>query len=256
MKSAVQHLSSPAKLTLTLRMTGLRDDGFHLLDAEMVSLDFGDDIAIESVDGPGQLRVIDEHGASIPGIPLDESNLVNRALTLAGQAANVTLTKRIPPGAGLGGGSANAATVLRWAGFTDLAAASGIGADISFCMIGGRARVTGVGEIVEPLPFVPQTLTLLTPPFGCSTSAVYRVWDDLGGPSGENGNDLEAAALVVEPRLAQWRDQLGELSGHAPRLAGSGSTWFVTGAFEGPGTRVVNTIPAEPLPVTSRTMPT
>ena len=154
------------------------------------------------------------------------------------------LEKRIPAGAGLGGGSADAAAVLRWAGFADLEAAARLGADVAFCVVGGRARVTGIGEVVEPLPFVERTLTLWTPPFGCSTPAVYRAWDDLGGPTGDHGNDLEPAALVVEPRLAEWRDRFAEVTGQRPRLAGSGSTWFVEGAFPGDGRLVVHTTPA------------
>ncbi len=64
----------------------------------------------------------------------------------------VRLTKRIPPGAGLGGGSADAAAVLRWAGVVDdVALAARLGADVPFCVRGGRARVTGIGEVLEPL---------------------------------------------------------------------------------------------------------
>ena len=85
--------------------------------------------------------------------------------------------------------------------------------------------------------------TLLTPPFGCSTPAVYRAWDDLGGPTATGPNDLEPAALVVEPRLARWRDQLGDATGAAPVLAGSGSTWFVEGSFPDAGTVVRTTGP-------------
>jgi len=66
-----------------------------------------------------------------------------------------------------------------------------------------------------------------------STPAVYRAWDELGGPSATGPNDLEPAALVVEPRLAAWRDRLGDATGRTPVLAGSGSTWFVDGAFPG-----------------------
>ena len=111
------------------------------------------------------------------------------------------------------------------------AVAARLGADVAFCVVGGRARVTGIGEVLDPLPFVARTLTLLTPPFGCSTPAVYRAWDDLGGPAGDGPNDLEPAALAVEPRLADWRDRLGDATGQAPVLAGSGSTWFVEGAL-------------------------
>src|SRR5690606_13687507 len=93
--------------------------------------------------------------------------------------------------------------------------------------------------------------TIVTPPFGCDTAAVYAEWDRLGGPvsgraNGEAANDLEPAALAVEPRLARWRDQLGEATGRAPRLAGSGSTWFVEGAFPDAG-RVVRTVPPHQL---------
>jgi 4-diphosphocytidyl-2-C-methyl-D-erythritol kinase len=150
-----------------------------------------------------------------------------------GRTAHVRLTKRIPAGAGLGGGSADAAAVLRWAGCDDLGLAASLGADVPFCLVGGRARVTGVGEVLAPLPPIARTFTLLTPPFGVSTPAVYRTWDELGGPTGDGPNDLEPAALVVEPRLVEWRDRLAAATGAAPVLAGSGSTWFVEGAFPG-----------------------
>ena len=147
-----------------------------------------------------------------------------------GEAAAVRIDKQIPHGGGLGGGSADAAAVLRWAGFDDLVAASRLGADIPFCMIGGRARVRGIGEIVDPLPVVDDEFTLVIPPFGCSTPAVYRAWDELGGPQGPSGNDLEPAAIAIEPRLADWRDRIIEATGVVPVLAGSGATWFLRGA--------------------------
>ena len=125
--------------------------------------------------------------------------------------------------------------MLRWAGFDDPVRAARLGADVPFCVRGGRARVTGIGEVLEPLPHVDRTFTLVTPPFGCATPAVYRAWDDLGGPSVDGPNDLEAAALVVAPELAGWRDRLAEATGQVPVLAGSGSTWFVDGAFPGAG---------------------
>ena len=149
------------------------------------------------------------------------------------------IDKRIPAGGGLGGGSADAAAVLRWAGVDDPAIAVRLGADVPFCVRGGRARVTGVGEILEPLAPEPRVFTLVLPPFGCSTAAVYRAWDELGGPTGPGGNDLEPAALAVEPRLAAWRDRLGDATGEQPHLAGSGSTWFVEGEFPGDGRIVV-----------------
>lgn len=226
-----------AKLTLSLRVTGVREDGFHLIDAEMVTIDLADELRFSAgagleVSGPAA------HSSSVPD---DDTNLVNVALRAVSKVARVVLTKRIPPGAGLGGGSADAAAVLRWAGVDDPAVAAHIGADVPFCLLGGRARVTGIGECLEPLDFEPRTFTLVIPPFGCSTAAVYRRFDELGPPGTEGGNDLEAAALAVEPRMREWRGALGEATGATPRLAGSGSTWFVEGDHPGDGRLVVNT---------------
>jgi 4-diphosphocytidyl-2-C-methyl-D-erythritol kinase len=233
----VDTVLAPAKLTLTLRIVGVRNDGFHLLDSEMVALDLADELEFSDGDG---LEVVG-NGA----VPVDDDNLVRRALRAAGRTAHVRLHKRIPMGGGLGGGSADAAAALRWAGVTDLALAASLGADVPFCLVGGRAHVGGIGEILEPLPYVRREFTLLTPPFGVFTPAVYRAWDDLGGPRADGPNDLEPAALAVEPRLAEWRDRLGDLTGATPVLAGSGATWFVEGTFEGPGLVQARTRPPE-----------
>ena len=202
-------VSAPAKLTRSLRVTGVRADGYHLIDAEMVSLDLADTLTFSDGDA------LEVHG-STADVPADDDNLVRQALRAVGRTAHVVLDKRIPSGAGLGGGSADAAAVLRWAGSTDLDLAASLGADVPFCLVGGRARVTGVGEQVAPLPFEPLTFTLLTPPVHCSTPAVYRAWDDLGGPTADGPNDLEPAALVVAPELARYRDQLGDATGRPP----------------------------------------
>ena len=233
-------LTAPAKLTVSLRIVGVRDDGYHLVDAEMVTLDLADTVEI----GPGEGLEVDfaapasERAGLAVGDP--EDNLVTKALRLTGRRAHVRLTKRIPAGAGLGGGSADAAAVLRWAGMDDPVRAAGLGADVAFCLVGGRARVGGIGERIETLEPINRTYTLIIPPFGCSTVEVYRAWDRLGGPTGTHGNDLEPAALAVEPRLAAWRDRLHEATGLRPRLAGSGSTWFVEGAYPGDGRLVVH----------------
>jgi 4-diphosphocytidyl-2-C-methyl-D-erythritol kinase len=228
-------LRAPAKLTWSLRVTGVRPDGMHLVDAEMVSLDLADRLEVSDGDG---LDVVGASGLTVEAGP---DNLVSRALALAGRTAHVRLQKRIPAGAGLGGGSSDAAAILRWARFDDLAAAAALGADVAFCLVGGRARVRGIGEEVDPLPFEDRTVTLLTPPFGCPTPAVYRTWDEMGGPTSDGPNDLEPAALRLEPRLAEWRDRLGDATGRTPVLAGSGSTWFVEGSFPGEGRVVTRT---------------
>ncbi|MGH9157891.1 MAG: 4-(cytidine 5'-diphospho)-2-C-methyl-D-erythritol kinase [Acidimicrobiales bacterium] len=225
---ALARLTAPAKLTLSLRVTGRRADGYHLIDAEMVTLALADELELRE-------------GAN----DLDPQDLVSRALAAVGCDVHVTLRKRIPVGSGLGGGSADAAAVLRWAGCSDLVLAAALGADVPFCMVGGRARVRGIGEVVEPLGFQERVFTLVTPPFPVSTPAVYAAWDDLGGPVGPAGNDLEPAALAVQPGLAQWRDRLAAATGRRPRLAGSGGTWFVEGAHpDVPGAVVTETVPA------------
>lgn len=221
-------IESPAKLTVTLAVTDVRDDGYHLINAEMVALDVHDTITIEdaraisiSVDGP-----------FAHGVPTDTRNLVHKALELAGMTARIHIEKNIPHGGGLGGGSANAAAILRWAGFTDLERAAAVGADIPFCIVGGRATVTGIGEIIQPLDFVARDITLIVPPVVVSTPEVYRAWDSLGGPTGDFGNDLEPAALAAFPELSTWRDRIEDSFGARPHLAGSGATWFLDGHVE------------------------
>ena len=221
---AVPIVDAPAKLTRTLRLTGVRDDGYHLIDAEMVTLELCDRLTID-LDRDG----LSADGPFATGMPLDATNLVARALAMVQRSAHVHLDKQVPHGGGLGGGSADAAAILRWAGHRDLVAAASLGADVPFCVVGGRARVTGIGEIVEPLPFVPLDLTLVIPPLAVSTPAAYRAWDELGGPTADGPNDLEPAAIAVVPALAQWRDRIADAVGRRPTLAGSGATWFVEG---------------------------
>ncbi|HEY7916209.1 MAG TPA: 4-(cytidine 5'-diphospho)-2-C-methyl-D-erythritol kinase [Acidimicrobiales bacterium] len=238
----MEELSAPAKLTLSLQVTGVRSDGYHLLRSEMVSIDLADTLWIgdgsgltvstasaEAGTGPGP------EGTTGPGpVPVGPDNLVTRALAAVGRTARVDLVKRIPVGAGLGGGSADAAAVLRWAGCWDPAVAVDLGADVPFCLSGGRASVSGIGEEVTPLPYQERRFTLLLLPFGVDTGAVYRAWDRMAAgcqlpAAGSGSNDLEAPALHVEPRLARWRTVLEQATGRRPRLAGSGSTWFVEG---------------------------
>lgn len=234
----VVELEAPAKLTLSLEVVGVRDDGYHLIDAEMVSLDWADRLEVR----PGDDFTVAADGTESRG---SSEDLVARALRACGRRASVRLHKVLPAGAGLGGGSSDAAAILRWAGEVDPEVAVRLGADVPFCLQGGRARVRGIGEQVEPLRFEPQVFTLLTPPLHCSTPVVYRTWDELGGPRGDHGNDLEPAALHAYPQLRSWRDRFTSRTGRRPRLAGSGGTWFVEGEHPGPGHVVVRTKPAQ-----------
>ncbi len=220
----------------------------------MVTVDFADRLTF----GPGDgLTVVDEvpGGLGVASVPTGTGNLVSRALSLVGATADVRLVKRIPAGAGLGGGSADAGAVLRWAGGWDPVGAATLGADVPFCAVGGRARVTGIGEVLVVLPFEERRLLLLLPPVQVETAAVFAMWDLLeegkatGSRTGDGGNDLEAAALAVAPELGPWREAFGNLTGLRPRLAGSGSTWWVEGDPQSLG------VPVEALVVGGRRAP-
>lgn len=224
-------LEAPAKLTLTLRVTGVREDGYHLIDAEMTALALTDIVRID--DSPTtQLTVT---GPFATGVPTDESNLVHQALARSNRTAKVHIEKNIPHGGGLGGGSTDAAAVLRWAEHTDPIHAAALGADVPFSLVGGRAHVAGIGEKVTPLPFEHMDLTLFIPPVHVPTPLVYATWDAMGGPTGTNGNDLEPAALHAVPELLTWRERIATAFGVQPHLAGSGATWFAHGHLTSAG---------------------
>jgi 4-diphosphocytidyl-2-C-methyl-D-erythritol kinase len=220
-------LVAPAKLTWFLEVTGVRPNGYHELRSEMVTLDFADSLTIDP-DGD-YLRLEGGQGE----IPLDETNLVARALRLVGRRAGVTIVKEIPVGGGLGGGSADAGAVLRWAGGVSDEQALSLGGDVPFCQLGGRALVEGVGEKLTPLDYERREVTLMLPGFSVDTRRCYEAYDELvavgSRPSGRN--HLEAAALIVEPRLARTLAWLRAEYGRGVELAGSGSTMFLEGTL-------------------------
>ena len=196
-------MRAPAKLTRRLRIVGRRPDGYHLLAAEMVTVDLYDELQFSSGDS---LDVVDDvDWLTPPDGRVPAASSPGGALAAVGRSASVRLTKRIPAGAGLGGGSADAAAVMRWAGNSDVGVAMGLGADVPFCLGGGCALVSGIGEVIEPLAHQPADVLLVVPPVHVSTLTVFAAWDALGGPAGELENDLEPAALVAEPRLAWFR---------------------------------------------------
>lgn len=244
-------LLAPAKLTLSLRVTGIceRDPfrGYHLIDAVMTVLDLHDVLEIEElpVGSPSRVTYTGRYSSGLDGS--SGTDLVSRALHAVGRSANVTVTKNIPHGGGLGGGSADAAAILRWAVERDArldvaSIAVSLGADVVFCASGhGRARVSGIGDVIEPLTDDPGPVTLIVPPFSVSTPTVYRAFDEnpqidnpgfsrrVGSEPVSGLNDLEEPALRVEPRLAEWKARITEACGASPTLAGSGATWFVLG---------------------------
>jgi 4-diphosphocytidyl-2-C-methyl-D-erythritol kinase len=224
----VIELLAPAKLTWYLEVTRRRDDGYHELRSEMVTLDFADRL---DVDETGDYLRLE---GPFSEVPLDEHNLVTRALALVERRAGVTLHKIVPPGGGLGGGSADAAAILRWAGGVSSEAALSLGGDVPFCQVGGRALVEGVGERLTPLPFKTREVTLVLLGFGVNTRECYQAFDELvnSGETPDGRNHLEAAARLVEPRLGETMDWLSATLGNRVHLAGSGSTLFVEGHLE------------------------
>ena len=222
-------LLAPAKLTWYLEITGRRDDGYHLLRSEMTSVALCDRLVLE--ENKDYLRV-----EGPDAVPLDDSNLVRRALDLVQRRAGVTLYKHIPTGGGLGGGSADAGAILRWAGGTSADAAVGLGGDVPFCQVGGRALVEGVGEKVTPLAFEQRAVTLLLADFAVATAEVYRAYDEMvsRGERTRETNHLEAPARRVQPLLGRLLDWARAEFSQA-HLAGSGSTIFLDGhVFDGP----------------------
>jgi 4-diphosphocytidyl-2-C-methyl-D-erythritol kinase len=243
-------LEALAKVNRSLLVLGVRPDGYHELDTLFQTIDLSDDLVLEEDD---RLTL------SVAGkaLPADGRNLVLRAARAladrfgTARGARMVLTKRIPVGAGLGGGSADAASALlglnvlwnlnRPVGELAPVAAS-VGSDVAFFLFGGRARGTGRGERIETLPDVPaESLVLLVPPFGMATPEVYRELGagPLSGPLSPgpperempDRNDLEAAAERLRPGLRDLRESLLSAGALSSRLSGSGSTLF--GVFPG-----------------------
>jgi 4-diphosphocytidyl-2-C-methyl-D-erythritol kinase len=226
----VSRIRARAKLTWSLHVTGVRPDGLHLLEAEMVTLDLADTLVLDDTEEAPRFSARAEPPASPLDVQLGEDDLIRRALRLLGRRAHVELVKRIPRGAGLGGGSADAAAVLRWAGMTDPGVALQLGSDVPFCCVGGRALVRGVGEVLEPLEPIARTVTLAIPSIHVDTASCYRAYDELDAAHQRHErNDLTAAAERVAPGLAAVRQLLEARSGTDFALAGSGSTHFCEG---------------------------
>lgn len=242
--------SAPAKVNLNLKVLSKRDDGFHALESLMVPLDLADTLTFEKADG--YILICDS-----AGVPVDESNLVTKAVRVFQKktgkpcAWRVTLIKNVPHGAGLGGGSSDAATVLLAMNAleqTELSTevlaemSSAIGSDIPFFIYQQACMIRGRGEVVEPVePVDASKLTgtkilLLKPSFGVNTPDAYQHWAnsvEVPGidyraqsmPWGEMVNDLEKPVFQKHRFLAEvksWLLDQPEVS--AAMMSGSGST--------------------------------
>ena len=166
----------------------MRDDGYHLIDAEMVSLDLADTLTIDP-SGSG-ITVGGPYAAGVPTRRLEPRRPVPSP-SPAGQP-RCTSTSGSPTAAGSVAARPTPRRFFAGPGSPTSASPPSLGADVPFCLVGGRARVRGIGELVEPLAAEPLEVTLVVPPLHVSTPAVYRAWDALGGPTAEGPNDLEA----------------------------------------------------------------
>lgn len=237
-----------AKLNLVLRVVGKREDGYHLLESLFCAVDLGDEIELRPLPQGISLTAPTELGPP-------EGNLAFRAAQLLlgprGPGVHIVLRKKIPPGAGLGGGSSDAAAVL--AGLHALyelgktpeelqALGAKLGADVPFFLGKSPAWVEGIGDRVTPVDLpLPFVFLLVIPPFPCPTKAVYHLYDELSLPLSSPGpippippfpNDLWTAAAGLRPELLQLRDALLQVPSLGLGLSGSGSTLFLAFSSE------------------------
>jgi 4-diphosphocytidyl-2-C-methyl-D-erythritol kinase len=246
--SSTIELEAPAKLNLWLEVLGPRPDGYHEIDTFLAEIDLADTVRLEAAP---------EISLTVEGLPApaDAGNLAWRAAEALGVGARIHLVKRIPAGAGLGGGSSDAAAVLK--GLVSLyglappeghlaGVAASLGADVPFFLHGGTARCRGIGDRVEPLAGGGGRRFLLAiPEIDMSTAAVYgalaagltgkrqnanvfsrRYFGKTGPDRAFYFNRLQAAAESLEPRLLEVRTKAESLWGTAFTMSGSGSSYF------------------------------
>lgn len=256
---------APAKINLALHVTGRRSDGYHLLDSLVVFAGEGDRLRF----APAAADALSVSGPFAAGLPVDDRNIARRALGLVRAVAEaagaafpplaVWLEKHLPLAAGLGGGSADAAAVLRFAAdrlprlAKDLRAASlGLGADVPMCFDGVPARVSGIGEVGQPIRRSPALPIVLVNP-GChvATPAVFAALERRANPPMQDlppggfatvddvleylqgcRNDLAEPARRLAPAIVEAEDALRDAGAALVRMSGSGATVF--GLFRSP----------------------
>lgn len=234
---------APAKINLALHVTGRRADGYHLLDSLVVFTELGDRVTVAP--GPLSLTVTGPFAADLP---VDGDNLCLRAARSVGADCAITLHKTLPVASGIGGGSADAAAVLR-ALLRRPSRPEALGADVPVCLAGIPARMRGVGEVIDPLPGLPALdLVLVNPRVALSTPAVFTALDRRDNPPmpevpnapdaagltewlADTRNDLQPAAIRLAPAVAEALSALKAAGARLARMSGSGATCF--GIFEG-----------------------
>lgn len=245
---------APAKVNLALHVTGKRPDGYHLLESVVVFADLGDWLDI----APSDAIALSVAGPRAAGVPADRRNLIWRAAEVlvprgAGQGAAITLEKHLPHAGGIGGGSADAAAALRGlAALWDVALPGddtvlSLGADVPVCLFGQPARMSGIGEVIAPLPPLPPLwIVLANPGVAVPTGPVFQAlatpdnpplpdmptkgWPDAATLTAwlcRTRNDLEPPARALLPQIATVIDALNAQPGCLmARMSGSGGTCF------------------------------
>lgn len=255
-------LSSYAKLNLFLNIDSIRDDGYHSLQMVNVRISYKDDILL-SLNHSSEIEL----SCSNPNVPVDSSNTVFKAIkrfrdqTRLSFGCGVIIQKRIPFGAGLGGGSSNAAAVLAALNVLHdnilskdelMNLGKGIGADVPFFLEQGCCYCTGIGDNVTPLPIAssfsenPLYVVVCSPDEKVSTPKAYAFWDRLDKPKSSSPrpliqslidderenipkylfNSFEQIIFQEYPIIQQAYECFQRVSPTAPRLTGSGSNLF------------------------------
>jgi 4-diphosphocytidyl-2-C-methyl-D-erythritol kinase len=237
-------LFSPAKINIDLKVDRVVVDGYHRVKTEMQAIDFGDILTIDLI--RGYVSQSDILTCSDRSIPTDESNLVVKALNSFREISHyssffrIHILKNIPVGAGLGGGSSNAATAIFGANHLTGRSltknqiqeiAQRVGSDVSFFLASnGRAICRGRGELVTELPTFSQHFILFTfPSVNCETRRVYDCFDNLAESvdrlNVDAVNDLTCSAMMCYPELKNLVDKETK-KGLRLRMTGSGSAHF------------------------------
>jgi 4-diphosphocytidyl-2-C-methyl-D-erythritol kinase len=230
-----------AKINLSLRVLARRPDGYHNIDSIFQSVSLHDEITITLLDSP-KIEIVCSH----PDVPPGEGNIVYKAvqaLPKAKTGVRIEIGKQIPVGAGLGGGSSNAAAVLSglnqlWSLGLSLeklmAIGAKVGADVPFCLVGGTARVTGIGDAVQKIdPVISgKYIIIVKPDFAVSTAWAYGEFDACVYKKGEDPdlrlfyNDLEPIVSTKYPQIAEIKQKLLDLGAEWALMSGSGSAVF------------------------------
>lgn len=237
---------APAKINLSLHVTGQRSDGYHLLDSLVTFVDVGDEIKVQKAPKP-QLTVGGPFGQ---GVPTDDSNLVMKAAKLSGLSLAMHLEKNLPPSSGIGGGSSDAAATLRAAmelGAGEISAAQSLvlGADVPVCLASHPTRMSGIGDVLAPVTCPQIHMVLVNPRVEVSTPEVFkRLQSKDNAPMPEElpkwpdglaftdwlsaqRNDLQTPAAKAAPEIAAVLVTLALMEGvRLTRMSGSGATCF------------------------------